>query len=211
MVNVVPGTREDARWQALAANADRRRVVLLALEHPKEVGMGGRRAGQHCAVHRSTVGAICKELEASGEIQEIGARTVPRGGSTYTMDPSGIGKRAWRPSPATRGSLPGAEAQASPLPGESDVVPGPGRQHGGDSVEAPASRSMGAAAASLDGSTGGRWMRHLWRGRAGRDVCPSDDRPDHIGLPGCGRPRPVRWASRRGRDPGAEEPRTGRK
>jgi hypothetical protein len=45
MANVVPGTRGDARWRALAANAthglrrtnaDKRRVLVLALEHPKE-------------------------------------------------------------------------------------------------------------------------------------------------------------------------------
>jgi hypothetical protein len=163
MANVVPGTREDARWRALAANAthglrrtnaDKRRVVVLALKHPKGAGMSDRRIGQHCAVHHSTVSAIRKELEASGEIQEVGARAVTRGGSTYTMDTSGIGTAARRTSPAARGNPPGSNARASPPPGESDAGPGPGRHDGGDGVGAPASRSMGATAVSSDGSTG---------------------------------------------------------
>jgi hypothetical protein len=151
--NVVPGTREDARWRALAANAthglrrtnaDKRRVVVLALKHPKGAGMSDQRIGQHCGDHHSSVSAIRKELETRAEIQKVRERTVARSGSTCTMDSSGIGKAARRGSPAAQGNPPRSDARASSPPAASGVGRGPGRRENRDGVGVSVRRGLRA-------------------------------------------------------------------
>jgi hypothetical protein len=104
MANVVPGTREEARWRALGANAahglrrtneDKRRVVALALKHPKGSKMSDRQIARHCGVHHSTVSSIRRELESTGEIRQSDLRT---GADGRTIDVSNIGGHSSTPS-----------------------------------------------------------------------------------------------------------------
>lgn len=62
--NVMAGTLEDARWASLAANkahgvarsnADKRRALEEALDHPRSSGMKARELARHLGLHHSTV------------------------------------------------------------------------------------------------------------------------------------------------------------
>ncbi|MCL4299091.1 MAG: ParB N-terminal domain-containing protein [Anaerolineae bacterium] len=100
-VEVRPGTRLDAEWLALTANQkhglrrnreDLRRIVRLALLHPRGVTLSDRELARHCGVHHNTVSKIRQELEVSGEISQIEKRLVTRNGQTYQVDTGNIGK-----------------------------------------------------------------------------------------------------------------------
>lgn len=82
-VSVRPGSREEAEWLALSANqkhglrrsqADKRRVVELALLHVNGAQLSDRQIGAHCGVHHDTVGRIRKEIEATGGIRQSDTR-----------------------------------------------------------------------------------------------------------------------------------------
>lgn len=91
-VDTQVGTREQAEWLALSANtkhglrrsrADKQRVIRNALLHPNGVSLSDRAIARHCGVDHKTVGAVRRELEASGEIPQMEARTVERNGQVY--------------------------------------------------------------------------------------------------------------------------------
>jgi hypothetical protein len=76
---VLQGTQADAQWDSFAANAthglrrsneDKRRCVLAALKHEKGAGQSDRAIAEHCGVDHKTVGAIRKELEAEGQVEQ---------------------------------------------------------------------------------------------------------------------------------------------
>ncbi len=76
LVDVKPGTQQEAEWLALTANqkhglrrsqADKRRVVQLALKHTNGVNLSNREIARHCGVNHKTVGKIRQELELSGK------------------------------------------------------------------------------------------------------------------------------------------------
>ncbi len=100
-VNVRPGTKQDAEWLALTANqkhglrrsqADKRRIVQLALKHPNGVNLSNREIARHCGVSDKTVGKIRKELETTAEIPQLDKRVVTKtDGSTYEIDTRNIG------------------------------------------------------------------------------------------------------------------------
>jgi hypothetical protein len=103
LVNLKPGTRVEAEWLALGANQkhglrrsreDKQYVVRQALQHPEGVGRSDREIGRHCGVDHKTVGRIRAEMEASGEIPRITARTVTRNGVTYQQETAGISAAA---------------------------------------------------------------------------------------------------------------------
>jgi len=93
-VNFENGTRADAEWAALAANAKhglrrsrktKRRVTKNALLLRPD--LSNRELAKHCQVDHKTVGRLRVEMIESGEIPQIDERTVERNGTTYTQKP----------------------------------------------------------------------------------------------------------------------------
>jgi len=94
------GTRRDAEWQCLAANAthgkrrtraDKRRAIERALMDEEWRKKSDREIARHLHVSDKTVGAHRARLEASAEIPQMDEREVTRNGKTYTQDTSSIG------------------------------------------------------------------------------------------------------------------------
>jgi ribosomal protein S27E len=99
-VNTRPGSRDEAEWLALSANqkhglrrsnADKWRVVMLALKHKEGDKMSDRQIAGHCGVSNTFVGKIRESLSVNG--LQIDTRTVTRGGQTYEMSTANIGIR----------------------------------------------------------------------------------------------------------------------
>lgn len=99
------GTLDDARWWCLSANAvhglrrtnaDKRRAVELALAMRPD--LSDRAIAEHCGVSHTFVQNMRDQLSGNG--CQMQARTVTRGGTTYTQDTSNIGKR---PGPTGNG------------------------------------------------------------------------------------------------------------
>ena len=154
MANVATGSREDAQWKAYGANAahglrrtnaDKRRVVELALLHRNGAGCSNRQIARHCGASLGLVNLVRKDLEASEQIVQMETRTVQRGDQVYEMDVSNIGRRAdTEPSteaigPAGRTQVQMSSTSPGPLPTErrsvlmdvpdpSAIHPVPGRQ-----------------------------------------------------------------------------------
>jgi len=108
LVEVQPGTKQDAEWLALSANQkhglrrsrkDKQRIVRNALLHPYGASLSNREIARHCGVNHRIVGTIRQELELSGEIRQIDKRIVNRGGVTYEQDTGNIGSNQpnWMP------------------------------------------------------------------------------------------------------------------
>jgi Homeodomain-like domain len=99
--DVRPGTLEDAQWYSYSANKahgqrrsneDKRRAVEAALRHPKAARLSVRRIAEHCGVSAMTVQRRREEISASVPKLQIAERTVNRGGSTYQLNTSNIGR-----------------------------------------------------------------------------------------------------------------------
>lgn len=89
---VQDGTQQEAIWESLKqnlshglrrTNADKRKAVETALI--KFTNKSDREIAAQCGASHPTVINIRKELELSGKIYQIEARTVTRGGTTYTQ------------------------------------------------------------------------------------------------------------------------------
>jgi hypothetical protein len=97
-VSVKPGTQNEARWLALAANldhgkrrsnADKRKVVALALQHDQfGAKLSDRQIAQHCGVHHGMVGRIRAELESTGAMRQSDTRI---GGDGREINTANIG------------------------------------------------------------------------------------------------------------------------
>lgn len=83
LVRQRPGTHEEAQWLALAANqkhglkrsnADKQKIVRLALLHPAGAKLSDRQIAQHCGVNDKTVGKIRAEMESTAEIPQLETR-----------------------------------------------------------------------------------------------------------------------------------------
>ena len=117
--DVRDGTFRDALLFAAGANAghglrrtnaDKRRAVEMLLGDAGCAGWADREIARHCQVGAPLVGEIRTHLKeitdnpASAHLQEItdapAARTVTRGGVTYTMNTRNIGRRS-TPAPTT--------------------------------------------------------------------------------------------------------------
>lgn len=105
LVEVQPGTRQDAEWLALTANqkhglrrsrADKQRIVRQALLHPYGVNLSNSEISRHCGVSDKTVARIRREMELSSEIPKMDRRIVTRNGVTYEQDTTGIGTKPTR-------------------------------------------------------------------------------------------------------------------
>lgn len=97
LANVQNGTKQDAQWLALSANrahglrrtnADKKRTVELALEHPNAINKSLREIADHCGVSYQTI-ANYKNTIYQNLTDVI---TVTRNGSSYTMNTNRIGK-----------------------------------------------------------------------------------------------------------------------
>ncbi|MEM7343233.1 MAG: hypothetical protein AAF485_03245 [Chloroflexota bacterium] len=103
-VDIQSGTKEDAEWLALTVNqkhglrrsqADKRRIVRLALKHPNGVSLSNREIARHCGVSDKTVGKIRSELEVTAEIPQLDKRVVTKSdGRTYEINTRNIGRSA---------------------------------------------------------------------------------------------------------------------
>lgn len=97
--NVEEGTRDDAAWWALTANAknglrrtneDKHRAVELALRHKWGQEMSTSDIAKHCRVTRQFAAAVRKELEKDGSVPE---KESPKGKAAKALaDPANEGK-----------------------------------------------------------------------------------------------------------------------
>jgi hypothetical protein len=132
---VTEGTREDATWQALAANqangqpltsTEKQRAVTAALRHPKASGMTDRAIAEHLRVSHATVSRCRQRLSQrdSGPKQR-----VDRKGRTMNVENIGKTKRtsADRRLPEPEAPTPPASAEAKAAPagatGGGPVIP----------------------------------------------------------------------------------------
>ena len=93
LVELEPGTKEEAIWKACSANkkhglkrsnADIQKAVQDALQlHPEK---SDRDIGLWVGCDHKTVGKYRKELAVSGDIPQMHTRTVKRGDQEYQMD-----------------------------------------------------------------------------------------------------------------------------
>lgn len=103
---VTEGTHDDALWASCAANieydrsgsrrtnADKRKAVKMALEHPRAASMSGEEIARHCGVSNAMVSRLRADISYIVRDQE---RTVTRNGSTYQMNVANIGRAAPEP------------------------------------------------------------------------------------------------------------------
>src|SRR4051794_38835989 len=115
------GSREDAVLFGLGANAtlprtnaDKRRSVTVALDLPKLAGKSDREIAAACAVSHTFVAAVRRELSGNG-CQMPETREVTRGGTTYSMDVSTIGRKDEpEPDEKAAGSEPTGTGRVEP-------------------------------------------------------------------------------------------------
>lgn len=95
LVELAPGTRQDAAWHATHANTkhglprsrnDIVNAVKLALQHPYAVDKSDRELALWCGCDHKTIGKYRKDLEASGEIPQMQTHTITRGEQEYQME-----------------------------------------------------------------------------------------------------------------------------
>ncbi|GIK42419.1 MAG: hypothetical protein BroJett011_62520 [Chloroflexota bacterium] len=162
-----PGTRAEAEWAALNANqdhgmrrsnADKQKIVKLALTHEFGAKLSDRQIAHHCGVHHTMVGRIRGELEMTGALHQSDTRVGADGreintaniGSSQpdyvTIWELGQGVKAWvtaKYSSYPRGQIETLQAikqkrdEGPALLEElltGDVLPGPRRK--GDVVQA---------------------------------------------------------------------------
>lgn len=95
---VIDGTLEDAQWISCQmnsdhglqrSNADKNRVVRLALQHPKGSGKSNREIAQHVGVDEKLVRRVRKELESTAALPQSAKRA---GRDGRVIDTEKIGK-----------------------------------------------------------------------------------------------------------------------
>ena len=59
-------------------NADKRKIIKNALQHPNARGMSDRQIARHVGVDHKTVGRVRRELEAAGEFHEPDLQILPQ-------------------------------------------------------------------------------------------------------------------------------------
>lgn len=122
------GTQQDAQLFSFGVNAshglrrtnaDKRKAVTGALQHPVSGQWGDRQIAKHCGVDHKTVAAVRAAIWGNSPDTPT-ERTVTRNGTSYQQNTSNIGKTD-RPAPA---AIP-APAPAAPPPKPVVVVPPP--------------------------------------------------------------------------------------
>ncbi|TCP19118.1 ParB N-terminal domain-containing protein [Simplicispira metamorpha] len=122
------GTQQDAQLFSFGVNAshglrrtnaDKRKAVTGALQHPVSGQWGDRQIAKHCGVDHKTVAAVRAAIWGNSPDTPT-ERTVTRNGTSYQQNTTNIGKTD-RPAPA---AIP-APAPAAPLPKPVVVVPPP--------------------------------------------------------------------------------------
>lgn len=100
--DIQQGTLEDAQWYSFSANRnnglrrttqDKQRAIKAALTHSRGVTLSDRQIARHVGVDQKTVSNWRRQLQASEEIPQMGARTVSRRGKSYQQDTSNIAKK----------------------------------------------------------------------------------------------------------------------
>lgn len=92
-------------------NADKRKAVTGALQHPVSCKWSDRQIAKHCGVSDKTVSAVRVSIFGNSEDAPPAERTVTRNGTTYTQNTANVGK-----------SKPAQKAAAAPEP---TAVPAP--------------------------------------------------------------------------------------
>lgn len=123
---VLQGTQQDAQLFSFSVNAthglrrtnaDKRKAVMGALQHPVSGQWSDNKIAKHCGVSDKTVAAVRKSIFGISEDTPPSAgaaicqrltdtpteRTVTRNGTTYTQNTSNIGKK---PPPAPAAPAP---------------------------------------------------------------------------------------------------------
>jgi hypothetical protein len=122
------GTQQDAQLFSFGVNAshglrrtnaDKRKAVTGALQHPVSGQWGDRQIAKHCGVDHKTVAAVRAAIWGNSPDTPT-ERTVTRNGTSYQQNTTNIGKTD-RPAPA---AIP-APAPAAPPPKPVVVVPPP--------------------------------------------------------------------------------------
>lgn len=130
-VELRPGGRRGALLHALQANNaqgcrrtgdDRRLCIRRALEDEELRKLSDTHIAQYCAVSRRLVSEVRAEVTAHLARGAQDARTVSRGGKTYTMDVGAIGRGASAPGGANGGSE-GSGAGLEPADSRPSVHP----------------------------------------------------------------------------------------
>lgn len=76
------------------SNADKRKAVTGALNHPVSCKWSDNQIAKHCGVDHKTVAAVRSAILGNSQDAKPVERTVTRNGTTYTQDTSNIGKAA---------------------------------------------------------------------------------------------------------------------
>jgi hypothetical protein len=85
LVELKPGTLDEARWASFAmnsnhglrrSNAYKRNAVIQALKHPKGAKLSDRQIGKFVGVDHKTVASVRRELNLSWEIPKIESETI---------------------------------------------------------------------------------------------------------------------------------------
>jgi hypothetical protein len=121
------GTQQDAQLFSFGVNAshglrrtnaDKRKAVTGALQHPVSGQWSDRQIAKHCGVGNQLVGDVRRSICVI-HTDTLTERTVTRNGTTYQQSTSNIGKRQELPPEQQ------AQAISKPLPHQVTVVPPP--------------------------------------------------------------------------------------
>jgi transposase len=108
MCFIFPGTLEDARWQACAANrknglhrsnATKQISVRNALSLPRGAGLSDRQIADHVGVSHTMVANIRRDLESTGKVCQSTSRTGKDG---RTINTANIGKNVKEDESSTK-------------------------------------------------------------------------------------------------------------
>ncbi len=130
------GTKRDAILYACGANAtngirrtnaDKRQAVERLLNDEEWSLWSDREIGRRCAVDHKTVSQVREDL--SGELPQIDARMVTRGGTTYQQDTTNIGE-AWNTQQRRSGREPSAVQPDELTDEELDMIRESNRREG---------------------------------------------------------------------------------
>jgi hypothetical protein len=153
-VEAIPGTLDDARWLCLSVNhrhgvqrtnEDKRRVVDLALTHPRAAKMSDHAIATHCGVSHVFVGKRRAELDAQtsseGGLSGNGyqMREVQRGDQRYEMGVANINRERIYGGYDGDESLANADADAPTenAPDGPPVANADGERQAGEAAPAP--------------------------------------------------------------------------
>lgn len=75
------------------SNADKRKAVTGALQHPVSCKWSDNQIAKHCGVDHKTVAAVRASILGNSQDTSPADRTVTRNGTTYTQNTANVGKK----------------------------------------------------------------------------------------------------------------------